>query len=321
MIDAYAHMGISRFGTLDEAIAFFDAKGIEKAVLSLGPQVPDYRAMFEATQKYPQRLRVIGIPFGDTKEKIHDFIQYQLDGGAQGIRMQPNETGAHPEILEQIGEKGRWIYATGPILDDTLAKTYLDWLNKYPESKIGAPHFLSPVPLPDGMTTVYALLEHPRFFAIFSRHGAMGSKEVYPHADYRPWIEQVAQYLSWDRICWGSEYPVFLWRNESPPLLFDWLRTLFPDIDEDTNAAFYQANAERIIFQDDAPEAQFIHMPEWVDAEFNRNRTIPMQPEFNLPSEIYSVLLSDYLQSKAFEQDRPIGDYIAGILENQYSKG
>ena len=66
IVDAYMHVGQPRFGSAAEALAACDRWGTNKAVLVLGPGVPDIPALVEARRARPDAIRTIGIPYGDT---------------------------------------------------------------------------------------------------------------------------------------------------------------------------------------------------------------------------------------------------------------
>ena len=47
LIDAYAHVGNPRYGSLASARRYFDRLGIEQAVLALGPGMPDFASLVQ----------------------------------------------------------------------------------------------------------------------------------------------------------------------------------------------------------------------------------------------------------------------------------
>jgi len=315
MIDAYCHVGLPRFGTAEEAIAIADLYGIEKSVLVLGPQVPDFETLIYAMKNYGHRIRGVGIPFGDNASQQIESTELLLRAGVIAMRLQGNEL--HPEILTQIGEQNRWIYAIGLRNGGPIAQTHLDWLEKYPKGKITAPHFLSPdVSKIDG--ALKELLQHPRFFPIFSRHGGLGSQEPYPHTDLKPWVERVIELAGKERIMWGSECPVLYWRNETMPLCQNWLSELLGD---DDLTGFLGQNAQRELFTPPAPQTEDVVIPNWVTEQFDHTRTIPVfdYGGLELPMHVYQKLHAKYVVQLKTNPEHTFGDFVLNLLAEQAS--
>ena len=182
IVDAYAHVGLPRFGSLENAIAIADIFGVERSVLVLGPMVPDYPTLFRAIATYPDRVRGIGIPFGETEAQQSEIIEIQLRAGVTGIRLSGDEILKYPIVPELLGRSGRWIYAVSLIRNPAAVEALLGWLDRYPESRVAAPHFLRP-DTANLVSPLTDLVSHSRFFPIFSRHGGLGSQQSYPHID------------------------------------------------------------------------------------------------------------------------------------------
>ena len=196
---------------------------------------------------------------------------------------------------------------------------YLTWLDRYPAARLAAPHFLSASPLPirdDARGAIVELLRHPKFHAVFSRHGGRGSREPYPHADLIPWVRQVVEHVGWDRILWGSEYPVLYWRDETLPQCLEWISKLLPDIDEEDALKFLGGNAQRLFFAAPGPAAEDVVVPDWVGQQFVWERTIPVLPNttLELPSSVYYPLLSDFLASPEMEAGKGFAEYVVRQL-------
>lgn len=317
-VDSYAHVGVPRFGDLGMALSAFDRARVRRSVVVLGPGVPDLPTLFDALRLHPDRLRGVGIPFGQTASQRQEIVEVQLAAGALGIRIDRSEALANPAVLDAIGAAGRWAYGIDPCADDEMARLYLGWLDRHPGARLAAPHFLSPRPLPIEQNPhgpIAALLSHPRFHAIFSRHGGRGSQEPYPHPDLLPWVRQVVERTGWDRVLWGSEYPVLYWRNETLPECAAWLRSLLPELGGAEMEAFLRGNAERLFFSAPAPHFQAVDVPDWVERQFERNRLVPLLPNATLdvPGPAYYSLLKGYLSSTGADA-RTFGEYLAGLL-------
>ena len=317
--DAYCHIGLPRFGIAEDAISVLDQNGVQKAIFVLGPMVPDYATLFSALNKYGNRIRGVGIPFGQNQSQVNEIVALQLEAGALGLRLQNDEIRQYDEALRLLGEAERWLYAVSFIQHDDLVKKLLAWLEKYPQAKIAAPHFLSPQSklhnsLSDGPRR--ELLSHPRFYPIFSRHGGVGSQQPYPHPDLAEWVNQVVDLTGWERILWGSEYPVIYWRNESLATCQQWLSDLRPDLTSTQKTAFYGANVQKAIFDAPAPAPTTVNIPTWVESAFNRQRVVPLfeKTGLDIPMSLYQELHHQYVQALQHQPDLAFKDFITQRL-------
>ncbi|SFK95557.1 Predicted metal-dependent hydrolase, TIM-barrel fold [Paenibacillus sp. 1_12] len=329
MTDAYAHFGLPRFGSLDQLLSYMDNHHIEQAVAVLGPRVPDFSIIQEAMIRYPDRVRAVGIPFGEKKDERIEAVKLQLAAGAMGIRLEPREAVEYPDILELIGESGRWAYGIGACINQQMAELYLAWLNKYPESKLAAPHFMyadfsSEDPHKSG-GSVQKLMQHERFFGIFVRNAGM-TGSVHPHTAYKAWMEYAYAQCGPDHLMWGSEYPVLYWRNENANAAMDMFRG-FLDCNDEEWSKISSTNAVEQFFTGLAPQGmddsvsqsaegldlttQALVIPEWVEQQFERNRTITYFPKgIDLPVEVCDAILEGYLHSPEFAVGRSMSEYI-----------
>ncbi|MBT4140067.1 MAG: amidohydrolase family protein [Candidatus Latescibacteria bacterium] len=311
MIDAYCHVGLPRFGTAEEALTIADLYSIQKSVLVLGPMVPDFGTLIQAMQQYKDRIRGVGIPFGNTPEQQIESTEILLHAGVTAMRLQGPEM--LPEILNRVGEAGRWIYAIGLRSGGRIAQTNLDWLEKYPNSKIMAPHFLSSdVSKIEGALT--ELLQHPHFFPIFSRHGGLGSQEPYPHNDLKPWVERTIELAGYNRMMWGSECPVLYWRNENMPNCQNWLNELLGN--ENLNG-FLGTNAQREIFDTPPPKSETVALPNWIEETFDRTRTIPAfdYGGLELPMDVYEKLHHRYVSQLEQNNTLTFAEFVVDVLK------
>lgn len=311
MIDAYCHVGLPRFGTAEEALSIANLYGIEKSVLVLGPQVPDFETLIHAMHQYGDRMRGVGIPFGNTSDQQIESTALLLKSGVFAMRLQSNEM--LPEILNLVGEANRWIYAIGLRNGGPTAQICLDWLTKFPNGRIAAPHFLSPdvFKIADALQD---LLQHPRFFPIFSRHGGLGSQKPYPHTDFKPWVECTIELAGYGRIMWGSECPVLYWRNETMPDCQTWLSKLLQD---DNLTGFLGDNAQREIFDHPAPKSETVTIPNWVQKQFDRTRTIPAfdYGGLELPMDVYAKLHRQYVSKLKDNKNLTFADFVVDVLK------
>jgi hypothetical protein len=148
---------------------------------------------------------------------------------------------------------------------------------------------------------VRELLSHPRFFPIFSRHGGMGSRLAYPYKDFLPWVEQVIALTGWERILWGSEYPVLFWRDETLGSCQHWLSALLGRLTPEQGAGYLGGNAARVIFETPPPSQEPVAIPAWIAAQFDQqlarpDRPVPLFPGgMNLPMAVYATVHHRYV--------------------------
>ncbi|MFH5185204.1 amidohydrolase family protein [Paenibacillus sp. TAB 01] len=327
--DAYMHIGVPRFGSPDHLLRALDTYRISQAVVVLGPLVPDLPSLFEAMRRYPGRVRGIGIPFGADAAQRLELARMEVKAGVLGMRLSYEEGLETPGMLELLGDNGRCIYALNPVGSARSAESYLEWLSRYPDSFIAAPHFLK-----HGFgweqrqqldSSCIALMRHPRFYAILSRQGGNGTNQPYPHADYVTWVEFVLLHCGWERILWGSEFPVFLWRNETYAQCLSWLARLLPETSPAQLQAFHAGNAKRLLFnKQTVPPGTHAAIPEWLEEQFSmvRNRTVPLiqNTALELPGDLYFMLLDGYMQSEMEGQERTFNDYLTSVLYDILNK-
>lgn len=121
------HFGLPRFGSLELLIRYMDVHDIRQAVAVLGPLVPDIESIMQAVRDYPDRLRCVGIPFGQSEEQRLEAAALQLDAGVMAIRLDQREAAENPQVLKLIGARGRWAYGIDACRNQRLAGLYLDW--------------------------------------------------------------------------------------------------------------------------------------------------------------------------------------------------
>ena len=295
LVDAYMHVGSPRFGTTEQALATCDRWGIKKAVLVLGPGVPDVRAIYDAACARPDSVRTIGVPFGDTPDRRTECVELCIEAGAVGVRLQGNEPIENPAILDLIGKAGLWVYATDPLRSAQHAALFSEWLENYPTARIAAPHFLRPATEPLESADAERLVAHTRFFPIFSRHGGVGSAHRYPHTDLRPWVKRVIELCGRERVLWGSEYPVLYWRDERIDTAVRWIAELGVEFDDSSFAAYAANTADALFFSGPPPTARMRELPEWL-ANFTVDRPvfIAENDPIALPGDVYEPLFTAF---------------------------
>lgn len=317
IIDSYMHCGVPRFLDARRTIEAMERDGSQRGVLVSGPGHPDIASLIEAHRLGGERVRTIGVPYGSTPDERAECVRACLDAGAIGIRMQQDEAVDTPDGLTAIGERAGWIYATDPLKSPRHARCLLDWLERYPQGRIAAPHFLKPHTHLLDQDGADELLAHERFFPILSRHGGV-SRESDPHEDLRPWVERVIATCGWQRLLWGGELPVLYWREETIPQARSWIERLGVGASEADLQAFFHDNANRLFFQDPAPPCTITHadIPAWIRS-FNPWPVKVLHGTLPLEAPVYHRLLCayhDHLQSQPDDQP-PLSAFIAQVLE------
>ena len=291
-----------------------------KSVLVLGPAVPDYPTLINALHKYGNRVRGIGIPFGETQAQINESVLLQIRSGVLGLRVDPRTLIAYPSVLQHLGENKRWLYAIGAVDSDAVMLTLINWLERYPDAHIAAPHFLKTRAFftsGKDHELINSLVSHPRFHPIFSRHGGLESHKSYPHTDFSDWVEYVINTSGWDNVLWGSEYPVYTWRNETMSSCIRWLPSLLENITDDQRTAILYHNTQRIIFDQRAPTQETVTIPAWVDQQFNLDRKVPLFPDgLHIPMHTYHDLHKRYVCALKHEPNLTLSTFITHLIKS-----
>jgi predicted TIM-barrel fold metal-dependent hydrolase len=319
MIDAYLHVGGLRFGPADLAVRELARYGIARGIMVLPPVCPDFDALRRARELMGDAVRLVGIPFGDTDARRAELTAWQIAFGITGMRMMPHEITENQSSLDLMGAAGAWLFAINPCDSAEITSCLLDWLEKHPSARIASPHFLKPGRL-DRMvadpSSARQLLAHPRFFAILSRQGATGSTQPYPHPDLRGWVEDVVAIMGWEKILWGSEYPVIHWRDETMPCAVRWIRDFLPKTDEGDLTKFIGQNAERLFFTDPAPNDSAGPAPSWLPSPPHAGLAVPMaQKGIKLPPEACEKITRLYLEAHTPESPIVFSEFLARWIE------
>jgi hypothetical protein len=317
VVDAYMHVGSPRFGTARQTLDACALWGTHRAVLVLGPRVPDIAALIEAQRLRPHDVRAVGIPFGETESQRTECAEACLAAGAIGLRIAGDELLENPAILHMLGASGRWIYATDPLASPRHTECLLEWLARYPAARIASPHLLRPSLAALDTPLAEQLLRHGRFHAILSRQGQVGSREPYPFHDLLPWVRRLVDWCGSERMLWGSEYPVIYWRGEQIDQTRRWVRDLGLEMSDDAHAAFAGGNAARLFFQGTLPEAQQPALPDWL-RDYPPPGPVPISPTapLNLPVDLYRALFEGYCVRNRPESPLSFGEFCVERLRD-----
>ncbi len=311
IIDAYGHVSLPRFVSADEFLRVMDENDVESAVVCTAETCPDLAELSRAACTHGERMRAVGLPLGHTPQERRDCVAAQLDSGFVGIRIPDALAASEPGLLDLIGEAHATPFVVGGGGLSRGARALLGFLERFPECVVCAPHFAG-VGDPASLTRdadVRALFEHPRFLVIFSRHGAFEPDAL------RVWTGALLHRVGFDRIMFGSEFPVCLWRDESYASTTRWIDTLDPAPDESARRAFLCGNARRHLFSRPAPPARSLDA-KWCRMDLRKRAPVWLFPgaSLEIPEESHRRLLASYLS-------RPVGErgsyreFVAKVLE------
>jgi predicted TIM-barrel fold metal-dependent hydrolase len=216
----------------EEYIALLNANGAEAAIVGTAATCPDLMELSRAAVKYPGRLRSIGMAMGRTPEEKLACISAQMDCGFTGIRLPADLVAKQPQLLDVVGKASGTPYIEGNQGYRVAARVLLDFLDRYPNCVVCGTHFAGPTDpgIFSREELVGRLFGHPRFLVIFSRQGYMDQDPL------KIWSRAVVELTGWDRILYGSEFPVALWRDETYQSTQGWIDQagLKPTSDERT---------------------------------------------------------------------------------------
>ena len=291
IIDAWGHVSLPRFLSAEEFLAILDANGAEAAIVGTAATCPDLRELSRAAVQYPDRLRSIGMPMGRSAQERIDCITAQMECGFTGIRLQCELVVREPKLLDLVGKAGGVPYMEGSEGYRVAAATLVDFLDRYPDAVVCGTHFAGPAN-PAIFTqneAVNRLFRHPRFLVIFSRQGYMDPDPL------KLWTRALVDLTGWDRILFGSEFPVALWRDETFRSTQGWIDTAGLTPTPAERAKFFYGNAHRYFFQKRRPARL-------IDAKWSRTDWKTDSPVWlfqkkgvDLPEESHRKILRAYL--------------------------
>jgi hypothetical protein len=316
VIDAWGHVSLPRFFSAEDFIQVLDGNQAEAAVVGTAPTCPDLVELSRGLIKYPDRLRPIGLALGKSPSERLEFISAQLDAGFTGIRLPVALIAAEPQILELLGRAGRAAYVEGNDGFKAGARVLLDFMDKYPEAVACGTHYAGPTN-PDIFgkeDAVRQLFRHPRFYLIFSRQGFMDPGVL------RPWTFAIVEEAGWNKVMYGSEFPVALWRDETFRSTQGWIDAigLNPTLEE-RHKFFYQ-NAHDLFFSKHIPSHQIDSkwerrdwrsvQPVWL---FQRNG-VDVNKGIDLPEDTHRKILQSYLAAGGDPKAGGYRDYVTGLI-------
>lgn len=292
IIDAWGHVSLPRFLSAEEYIALLDANGAEAAIVGTAATCPDLRELSRAAVQYPARLRTIGMPMGKSPDERAACIAAQMECGFSGIRLQAELVAREPALLDIVGKAQGTPYLEGSEGYRVAARQLLDFLDRYPNCIVCGTHFAGPTD-PAIFSTeelVGRLFRHPRFLVIFSRQGYMDQEPL------KIWTRAVVELTGWDRIMYGSEFPVALWRDETFHSTQTWIDSVGLKPTPAERARFFYENARGRFFEKSRP-ARLIDA-KWQRTDWKTDSPVWLfqKKGIDLPEEAHRKILLAYLE-------------------------
>ncbi len=306
-IDAYGHVATPRFFTHDEFGRVMEENGVERALLSTAQFSPDLLELSRAAVKHPERFRVLGLPIGPDHAWTHACVRAQLEAGFVGLRVQGRTILDDPALLDLLAEHRAILLAVSFEPWTPIAGLLVDWLDRNPACLVLGGHFAGPADpaLLDRDAGLRKLFGHPRFAVVFSRQGLMDE------ATLVPWAAAVIDRVGWDRVLWGSEWPVAMWRDEGYAGTQNFVDRFGPT--DSQRAAFLRHNAERLIFARPALTPQLLDAA-WDAMPHRAPSDIHLFPRgMHLDESEHLRLARAYLAEPAAERGR-YSDFVRQVI-------
>ncbi len=312
IMDAYAHVALPRFMGADELLRVMDDNGVDRAHICTAETCPDLTELSRAAVDHSDRFIVSGLPLGDNPDNVLASIRAQLESGMIGLRISDSVIAGHPAILDLLGEFHATPFVVGSPGLTAAAALLADFLDRYRECIVCAPHFAGGPGSPEILNSNHAvarLFSHPRFFVIFSRHGA------FDQAALVPWAKSIIARVSWKRIMFGSEYPVALFRDETYASTFAWLDSSGIEITNEDRQDFLYANAHGHLFSRPAARPPRQLDKTWCRMDLRHEAPVWLFPRgtLDIPEHAHRKLLAAYL-ARGGERSGSFRSFVAEML-------
>jgi predicted TIM-barrel fold metal-dependent hydrolase len=307
-IDVYGHIGLPRFTSAEAFLALMDRHGVERTLLSTAQFCPDLMELARAVSLAPTRFQALGLPLGTDRAAVRRSVEAQLQAGFCGIRIAAAVAQDDPELLEIIGRHGKFALVVAFEPWSPHASLLVDFLDRYPRSFVIGGHFAGPgdpllLTRDAGMARLFG---HTRFVVAFTRQG------LFAPAVLDPWARALVDCMGWNRILWGSEWPVALWRDESYADTMRYVDRFHPT-DAQRHRFFYQ-NAKDLVFGATpathiAASAQYDLMPHKVPSDIHL-----FPGGLHLPEPLHQRVATAYLQSP-HRETMPYSAFVNELLD------
>jgi predicted TIM-barrel fold metal-dependent hydrolase len=306
LTDCYAHVGAPRFLFLDDYKRTMASLGVTKAMICPFENCADLAQVHSALDD-SGTIRAYGLPMGRDAQETERALTAQLEAGFEGFRVSEARIEEMPTILDIIGRGGGIPMVVGARGLAAQAKRLLAYLDRWPDSLIVSPHFAGPTSLSifDQEPDVSALFDHPNFYVVYSRQTLFDSEVI------AAWASYVAERTNWQRVVWGSELPVPLWRDEKLANLVNWSDRLTTD--PTRLAALRHGNAERAFFSRAVRPKAPLRLP-FDPRELEVQNTAPMWPfGFSADTRLPALLVHEWLRAGG-EDSQPLSQFASDLM-------
>ena len=316
IIDAWGHVSLPRFLSAEEYLALLDANGAEAAIVGTAATCPDLRELSRAAVQYPARFRTIGMAMGKSPEERSACIAAQMDCGFTGIRLQTDLVVREPALLDILGKAQGTPYMEGNEGYRVAARQLLDFLDRYPNCIVCGTHFAGPTDpaIFSKQELVGRLFRHPRFLVIFSRQGYMDPEPL------KLWTRALVELTGWDRILYGSEFPVALWRDETFHSTQGWIDTVWLQPTPAERAKFFYENAHKHFFEKDRPARPIDAKWERTDWKTDSPVWLFQKKGVDLPEEAHRKILLAYLKQGGDVKAGSYRDFVTRLVIDMANK-
>ena len=228
VVDAYAHVGLPRFVSVDQYRKLMAKEGIARATLCSFDSSPDLQAIHDAFSAEPGRFRGIGVRLGRDRSEVEAACRAQLEAGFSGLRLMDADVVDRPWLLDMLGAASGLAIVCGQVGRPACARACLAALDRNENLSIIGGHFAGiDQPSALGDSDVVALIPAPAFSRyLFRRQGAV------PDTTVVAWAQELLHHTGWTRVMWGSEVPILFWRNETLQQAVSWVERLDPSPEE-----------------------------------------------------------------------------------------
>jgi hypothetical protein len=315
IIDAWGHVSLPRFLSAEEYLALLDANGAEAGIVGTAATCPDLRELSRAAVQYPSRLRAIGMAMGKTPEERAACVSAQMDCGFTGIRLQADLVVCEPGLLDLVGKAQGTPYLEGNEGYRVAARTLLDFFDRYPRSVACGTHFAGPTdPAIFQQDLVGQLFRHPQFLVIFSRQGYMEPEPL------KVWTRALVELTGWERILYGSEFPVALWRDETFASTQGWIDTVGLKPTAAQRANFFYGNAHRHFFEKSRPARMIDAKWERTDWKTDSPVWLFQRKGVDLPEETHRKILRANLKQGGDVKAGSYRDFVTRLFIDMADK-
>ena len=316
IIDAWGHVSLPRFLSAEEYLALMDANGAEAAIVGTAATCPDLRELSRAAVQYPARFRTIGMAMGKSPEERAACVAAQMECGFTGIRLQTDLVVREPALLDILGKAQGTPYMEGNEGYRVAARQLLDFLDRYPGCIVCGTHFAGPTgpAIFSQQELVGRLFRHPRFLVIFSRQGYMDPEPL------KVWTRALVELTGWDRILYGSEFPVALWRDETFHSTQGWIDIAGLQPTPAERAKFFYENAHKHFFEKGRPARLIDAKWERTDWKTDSPVWLFQKKGVDLPEEAHRKILLAYLKQGGDVKAGSYRDFVTRLCIDMANK-